>query len=432
MQNIQLHFKLCMQNIRKALENLAMTRGNIPTENISIDLQPLHLLTILKAQHSIYPAIYWHDKEQQQSFLCFGSIERLQHIPSATGEAFYIGGLAFQSEATQWPNFPNTLFIRPALVFKKEHNKYTLTCHFNGTFSVQECLHLLNKLKQPCALKKINNHILMRQDIPSKKQWGTLVKHAMLCREEMPKVVLSRQSTLHCKNSINSTDLLHQYQQANPNNFLFSFQFAEKQVFIGCSPERLFSKEKQQLKTEALAGTVLRGATPSDDLQLLQQLLNDKKIKRENELVQHYIVSGLQHLNAHIKCGSPYVLQLHKVQHLCVPIQATLCKKTSTKTLLETLHPTPAVAGFPKQTALQFIKENEPYVRGWYAGTVGYINAQKSDFSVAIRSALISDKSIQLFAGAGLVKGSKARQEWQELDNKIQTVLALLSHLEEN
>ena len=120
-------------------------------------------------------------------------------------------------------------------------------------------------------------------------------------------------------------------------------------------------------------------------------------------------------------------MQLHKVQHLCVPIHAILNPNTTTKALLETLHPTPAVAGLPKQLALQFIEDHESYPRGWYAGTVGYIDAHKSDFSVAIRSALIAHKSIKLFAGAGLVKGSKARQEWQELDNKIQTILTLLA-----
>ena len=45
---------------------------------------------------------------------------------------------------------------------------------------------------------------------------------------------------------------------------------------------------------------------------------------------------------------------------------------------------------------------------------------------MAIRSALISNKSIKLFAGAGIVTGSIAEQEWQELDNKIQTILTIL------
>ncbi|AGH82204.1 isochorismate synthase [Psychromonas sp. CNPT3] len=413
--------------MRAALENFAITMGNTPTSNISISIQALPLLPILKAQQNIFPAIYWHDKEQQQNLLCFGAIETHQQIPDVKNDALYIGGLAFHEKVTQWNDFPGTLFIRPAIVFKKENNKYSLTCHFNGTFSIQQCLHLLNKLQPPRALHKMANSIVSRQDIPSKHKWEELVKQASLCQDKISKVVLSRQSTLQCKNIINSTDLLHQYQQANVNNFLFSFQFSDKHVFIGCSPERLFSKHKQQLTTEALAGTVARGKTPDEDKQRSQQLLNDKKIKRENTLVQNFIVSGLQCLNAQVQCELPYVMQLHKVQHLCVPIHATLNPQTTTKKLLETLHPTPAVAGLPKKLALQFIEDHESYPRGWYAGTVGYIDAHKSDFSVAIRSALIANKSIKLFAGAGIVKGSKARQEWQELDHKIQTILTLLA-----
>ena len=121
-------------------------------------------------------------------------------------------------------------------------------------------------------------------------------------------------------------------------------------------------------------------------------------------------------------------MQLHSVQHLWVPIKATLAANTSDAKLLDRLHPTPAVGGCPKQPALQFINDNEPYLRGWYAGTVGYLNAQKSDFSVAIRSALIADNKIELFAGAGIVTGSIATQEWQELDNKIRTILEIIEN----
>ena len=103
-----------------------------------------------------------------------------------------------------------------------------------------------------------------------------------------------------------------------------------------------------------------------------------------------------------------------------------LTKKTQDSHLLHKLHPTPAVGGIPKLPALQFINDNEPYNRGWYAGAVGCISEHESDFSVAIRSALISENCIKLFAGAGIVTGSIAEQEWQELDNKIQTILTIL------
>jgi menaquinone-specific isochorismate synthase len=110
-----------------------------------------------------------------------------------------------------------------------------------------------------------------------------------------------------------------------------------------------------------------------------------------------------------------------------VEINAKLNAQTNDAHLLHNLHPTPAVGGSPKLPALQFINDKEYYNRGWYAGTVGYLRVDKSDFSVAIRSALLSDNKIKLFAGAGIGIGSIADQEWQELENKIHTILDILS-----
>ncbi|WP_041765811.1 chorismate-binding protein [Psychromonas ingrahamii] len=67
-------------------------------------------------------------------------------------------------------------------------------------------------------------------------------------------------------------------------------------------------------------------------------------------------------------------------------------------------------------------------MKSWYATVFqGYLRVDKSDFSVAIRSALVSSNKIKLFADAGIVVGSIADQEWQELENKIHIILDILS-----
>jgi menaquinone-specific isochorismate synthase len=76
---------------------------------------------------------------------------------------------------------------------------------------------------------------------------------------------------------------------------------------------------------------------------------------------------------------------------------------------------------------MEYINKNEPYKRGWYAGAVGYIGGEQSEFCVAIRSALVNKNSIKLYAGAGIVQGSEAECEWQELDDKVSTILTLLT-----
>ena len=423
---------LMINFIREQLQLFAKEQGDKPTVNLVIPLKKFNLLSFLKgqstAQHSIYPAIYWQDKEQQQTIVCLGQIETCQSIPSPAVQASYFGGLAFQQHGQQWTDFPAIRFIRPALEFKLENQEVTLTCHFNGKYQISKTIAYIERLQPSMALSKIEGNINSRIDSPNKTQWANLVELAIEYKALIPKVVLSRQTELDCTNKINHIDLLNQWQQANPSSFHFSFQFSEEHAFIGCSPERLFKRENQDLITEALAGTINRGRNEREDRLLLQSLLTDKKIDRENYLVQEFIISNLKQLKAQVSNKDAYVMQLQHVQHLCVPINAKLTEQTTDSQLIYRLHPTPAVGGSPKQPALQFIDDNEPYLRGWYAGTVGYLRKDKSDFSVAIRCALVSQHKIKLFAGAGIVTGSIASQEWQELDNKIETILEIINN----
>jgi menaquinone-specific isochorismate synthase len=424
------NFKLIINFISKQLQEFAKKQGKKPTLNLVIPLTSFNLLALLKGQSladtPIYPAIYWQDKEQQQTIASLGQIEECHHIPQPTEQASYIGGLAFQQQGEQWPDFPAVRFIRPALEFKQSGQALTLTCHFNGSHPIAKTQALVKRLEKPQHLSAVCNQIISRCDTPNRRQWAKLVELAIEYKALLPKVVLSRETKLLCEHKINHLDLLAQWQQANQNCFHYSLQFSEKQAYISCSPERLFSRAKRSLKTEALAGTINRGRNKREDELLLQSLLTDKKIDRENYLVQEFLISNLKRLKAHVSCEDAHVMQLQRVQHLCVPISAILNNETTDEQILSQLHPTPAVGGCPKKPALQFINDNEPYLRGWYAGTVGYLDNQKSDFSVAIRSALISDNTIKLFAGAGIVTGSIATQEWQELDNKIATILEVL------
>ena len=67
----------------------------------------------------------------------------------------------------------------------------------------------------------------------------------------------------------------------------------------------------------------------------------------------------------------------------------------------------------------------EDFERGWYAGPVGWIGVDGAGFAVAIRSGLIHQNTLQVYAGAGIVEGSTAELEWQEIENKISGFLSL-------
>ena len=90
---------------------------------------------------------------------------------------------------------------------------------------------------------------------------------------------------------------------------------------------------------------------------------------------------------------------------------------------MQQLHPTPAVGGLPRDSALEWLGDNEHLDRGWYAGPVGWLNeAGDGEFVVAIRSVLMEPNTASAFAGCGLVSGSDPADEWEESRVKLQTV----------
>jgi menaquinone-specific isochorismate synthase len=50
---------------------------------------------------------------------------------------------------------------------------------------------------------------------------------------------------------------------------------------------------------------------------------------------------------------------------------------------------------------------------------VGWIGREAAEFAVAIRSALMRGNSLDIFAGAGIVRGSEPEREWDEVRSKM-------------
>lgn len=109
-------------------------------------------------------------------------------------------------------------------------------------------------------------------------------------------------------------------------------------------------------------------------------------------------------------------------------IHATLKDpQASAAELLAQLHPTPAVCGTPRLAALQRIRELEPVPRGFYAGAVGWLDAQgDGDWYVAIRCARLQGTQLRLYAGAGIVAESHPEAEVAETAAKFAALLNAL------
>jgi salicylate biosynthesis isochorismate synthase/menaquinone-specific isochorismate synthase len=92
------------------------------------------------------------------------------------------------------------------------------------------------------------------------------------------------------------------------------------------------------------------------------------------------------------------------------------------------LHPTPAVGGEPRELAIEMIPALEGLDRGWYAGTVGWIDATgDGEFCVALRCALLRGRTAHCYAGCGIVRDSDPAAELAETEVKLQALLPLLA-----
>jgi salicylate biosynthesis isochorismate synthase/menaquinone-specific isochorismate synthase len=179
----------------------------------------------------------------------------------------------------------------------------------------------------------------------------------------------------------------------------------------------------------ALAGSTRRSADPAVDDHLGEQLRRSKKDRAEHEIVARRIERTLRPYSVWVETAAEAeLIKVANIQHLATPVRAQLADSMAAIELAGALHPTPAVGGEPRPAALAAIPELERMDRGWYAGPVGWMDvAEDGDFCVALRSALLRDRTAHLYAGGGIVADSDPAAELAETEVKLEALLPLLS-----
>lgn len=249
-----------------------------------------------------------------------------------------------------------------------------------------------------------------------------------IARGEFEKIVLARAQELTADRALHPLAMLNGLRQRFPDCYAFSLASGRGPSFIGASPERLVRVSKGTLETEALAGSIRRGATASEDAALAAALLRSEKDRREHRQVIDDIVARLAPLGvAPSMAAQPQVRRLANVQHLHTPVVAALPERMRLLDVLAAMHPTPAVGGTPRAAAVARIRELEGFPRGLYAGALGWLNARGGgEFFVGIRSALVEGARARVYAGAGIVAGSTPEKEFAETELKFKAMLDAL------
>lgn len=384
------------------------------------------------ASQPVWPQFYWQQRNGDEEAAVLGAVAAFSSLESAqqflhqhdNHPDLRIWGLnAFE------PQRGNLLL--PRLEWRRCAGVASLRLHLYSDVSLREdaaqAIAFISSLAPVKPLPALRLNLTGEQHWPEKAGWIDLIKLATqtIAGEDLDKVVLARATDLQFSQSVNAAAVMASSRRLNLNCYHFFMAFSADTAFLGSSPERLYRRRDTALRTEALAGTVANHPEDHRAWQLGDWLMKDDKNQRENMLVVEDICQRLQGCTQTLDVLPPQVLRLRKVQHLRRCIWTELNQADDMLCLMQ-LQPTAAVAGIPRELASEFIQQNEPFEREWYAGSAGYLSLRQSEFCVSLRSAKISANVVRLYAGAGIVRGSDPEQEWQEIDNKAAGLRTLL------
>ena len=242
------------------------------------------------------------------------------------------------------------------------------------------------------------------------------------------KIVLAQKLVLKNDCSVKGIQYLDRLRERFSACYIFSFSDRGERSFIGASPEMLLQVKNSILMTEAIAGSSSRGRKAIEDARLGSGLLASDKNLREHNLVKESILRRLNVLGINgIADENPRLLALANVQHLQTKISAFMDENVHFLDVASELHPTPAVGGQPREKAVPRINQLEGFERGLYSGLIGWFNGQnEGKMIVGIRSAQFDNKTIKIYAGAGIVSGSQVDIEKEEILLKQSAMLSLL------
>jgi menaquinone-specific isochorismate synthase len=179
-----------------------------------------------------------------------------------------------------------------------------------------------------------------------------------------------------------------------------------------------------------LAGSAARGLDADSDQDAATALATSAKDQDEHQYAVQNVIASLRAHSADVMASEiPFTLKLPNLWHLASDVEGDLTDGSTSLDLIQSLHPTAAVAGTPTADALRLIDELEPFDRGRYAGPVGWVGADgDGEWAVALRSAQFEpDGRLTAYAGAGIVADSVPERELLETRMKFRPIVEALS-----
>jgi isochorismate synthase len=265
------------------------------------------------------------------------------------------------------------------------------------------------------------------REVPSSEEYIEAVGAAVrrIRSGRMRKVVLARTIHVESARELDPTLLAHRLRAVDPDAYTFAAP-TDQGVLVGASPELLVSRRGLEVRSNPLAGSAPRSGDKDEDRANANALAGSAKDREEHAIVVDAVVETLRPLCADLTWDpEPVLRETPNVWHLSTRFRGVLRDPAPTALdLVSALHPTPAVAGEPREAALETIAELEPFDRGRYAGAVGWVDADgDGEWAIALRCAELRGDQAVMYAGAGIVADSDPALELDETDRKFRAFL---------
>ena len=424
------------------------SRGTLRADSVAVE-DPGDLLVLASACRGV-PVFYWERPSCGAGMVAVGALreirlagpERFARASVAARALFssietdgangacVVGGFGFSDRdptRAEWRDFPAARLVLPQLVWTRQANHCVLTRIWEaGGEGGRDAL--LERVRAAaaaaCRLPAAETApLVVAGPVRDERQrWRARVEtvRALIASGGLSKVVVARRRELLAQGAVDPARMLAAARVTRPACFNFWVSRGGSTSFIGSTPELLVRRTGDHVEASALAGSAPRGADRDEDRRLGQILLACPKNGREHALVVSAVKAALEGMADRILSPArPELLVLPEAQHLHTPVSGRLVDPRTVVEIAGVLHPTPAVCGVPREAARALI-EREESERGWYAGAVGWMAANgDGELAVALRSALLDDRRIAVWAGAGIVEGSNPDAELAETETKM-------------
>lgn len=244
---------------------------------------------------------------------------------------------------------------------------------------------------------------------------------------EFSKVVLARTLEVSSPEPLDIQGMLERLARRDPAGYTFALPTSGTRTLLGASPELLVSRRGGRVVANPLAGSTPRSADLAEDVRRAAALLESAKDLHEHAVVVDAVHQALApHCSELTVPAKPTLIRTATMWHLSTTVTGTLASPaTSALELACALHPTPAVCGTPTDLARRVIAETEPFDRGFFTGMVGWGDTDgDGEWVVTIRCAEAEERSLRLYAGAGIVAASQPEAETAETAAKFRTFLS--------